>query len=164
MNMNSNKQDFVRAIPNDVSKLRLLAHKSEAHWGYNENFMDIFDQVFNITEQFIRRNPVFVLWSDTDPVAFWGLMKDDVCWELEYFYVEVSSLGKGYGKQMWSHMINWCEEHKIQTIHFVTSTQAVGFYERMGATKDYMAQSVIDGRSIPHFTYEVVETRRMLSE
>lgn len=155
MKMNQNMLDFVRAIPNDVNQLRLLAHKSEAHWDYNETFMTIFDQVFNITEQFICKNPVYVLWNDTNPVAFWGLEQEEDCLELQYFYVEQSDIGKGYGKQMWNHMINWCEEHNIHSIHFVTSPQAIGFYNKMGATNDRMTQSVIDGRTIPHFTYKI---------
>ena len=76
-------------------------------------------------------------------------------WKLEYFYVSERDLGKGYGKQMWNHMTNWCKEHKIQKIHFVTSDQAIGFYEKMGAIQDGMSQSTIDDRDIPHFICEL---------
>lgn len=41
---------FVQAIPENVENLRALAHKSEAHWGYDKKFMDTFDSKFNITE------------------------------------------------------------------------------------------------------------------
>ena len=64
---------FVRAIPDDVEYLRTLAHKSEAHWGYDKKFMDTFDSKFNITEKFILNNPVYVIWKNFIPVAFWGL-------------------------------------------------------------------------------------------
>ena len=147
---------FVRAIPEDVEYLRLLAHKSEAHWGYDKKFMDTFDSKFNITEQFILNNPVYVIWKNFIPAAFWGLRRDFEMWELEYFYVSERELGKGCGKQMWNHMTNWCREHKIRKIHFVTSYQAVGFYEKMGAVQDGTFQSMIDGRAIPHFIYELL--------
>ena len=146
---------FVQAIPEDVENLRSLAHESEAHWGYDKKFMDVFDRIINITEEFILNNPVYVIRENLNPVAFWGLRRDFEMWELEYFYVSERDLGKGFGKQMWDHMTNWCKEHKIKRIHFVTSYQAVGFYEKMGAIQDGNSQSMIDGRSIPHFIYIV---------
>ena len=146
---------FARATPENVEHLRSIAHDSEAHWGYDKEFMDAFDCKFNITEKFILNQPVYVLFRGSVPVAFWGLRQDLETWELEYFYVSEQDLGRGYGKQMWDHMINWCKEHKIRKIHFVTSHQAIGFYEKMGAVQDGMSQSMIDGRTIPHFVYEL---------
>ena len=146
--------EFIRAAAGDAEALRLLAHKSEAHWGYDEKFMAEFDRSFNVTEEFILSNPTFVLREDASPVAFWGLRPDFDTWELEYFYVSSEALGKGYGKHMWEHLTKWCREHEIKRIHFVTSHQAIGFYEKMGATLSGTSKSMIDGREIPYFTYE----------
>lgn len=149
---------FVRATPEDVECLRSLAHRSEAHWGYDKRFMDAFDSKFNITEEFILNHPVYVIRENSIPAAFWGLRRDAEMWELEYFYVSERELGKGYGKQMWAHMTSWCREHNVRKIHFVTSHQAIGFYEKMGATQDGTSQSMIDGRSIPRFIYQEAES------
>lgn len=146
---------LVKAIPEDVQHLRSLAHKSEFHWGYDKKFMDVFDSKFNITEKFILNNPVYVIRKNEISIAFWGLRCDFETWELEYFYVPRRYLEKGYGKQMWYHMTNWCKEHKIRAIYFVTGHQVVGFYEKMGAVQDGVSQSMIDGRPIPHFIYEI---------
>ena len=146
---------FVQAGPEDVESLRVLAHDSEAHWGYGQQFMETFDSKFNVTEQFIANNPTYVLREDSALVAFWGLRRDFEAWELEYFYVAKQKFGKGYGKRMWNNMIGWCKAHKIRKIHFVTSPQAVGFYEKMGAIQDGVSQSMIDGRDIPRFIYDL---------
>lgn len=146
---------LVKAMPEDVEYLRALAHKSEAHWGYDKKFMDAFDSKFNITEKFILNNPVYVIRENLVPIAFWGLRRDYETCELEYFYVAEQYLGKEYGKQMWNHMINWCKEHKIRKFHFVTGYQTVGFYEKMGAMQDGISRSMIDERPIPHFIYEI---------
>lgn len=50
--------NFALATPKDVEYLRSLAHESEAHWGYDMKFMDVFDCKYNITETFIMSNPV----------------------------------------------------------------------------------------------------------
>lgn len=147
--------DFIPAKPEDTRSLRLLAWKSEAHWGYKKEFMEVFDHKFNITEQFILENPVYVCREGGSPAAFWGLRRSADQWELEYFYVAEQELGRGYGKQMWNHMTGWCKAQDILTIHFVTSPQATGFYEKMGAVQDGESKSIVDNRPVPYFVYNI---------
>lgn len=154
MDKASNQMEFLRAKPADTGLLRALARKSEAHWGYDDTFMEAFDHSFNITESFILENPVYAAWEQDTPVAFWGLKKNARSWELEYFYVAEQSLNRGCGRQMWAHMAAWCMEQGIKSIHFVTSPQATGFYQKAGAVQDGTVHSVIDGRPIPHFVYQ----------
>jgi len=142
---------FVPARPEHAQALRLLAHDSEAHWGFSEEFMEQFDRTFNITAGFIAENPVYAAFEGESPLAFWGLRQDGEGWELEYFYVAQESLGAGYGRQMWLHLTQWCARQGIAGFHFVTSPQAIGFYEKMGAGQDGVTRSALDGRPIPHF-------------
>ena len=146
---------FARAEPEDTEALRRLARASEAHWGYDKAFMEHFDAGFNVTEDFIRRNPVYAAGERDCPAAFWGIRQDRDAWELEYFYVAEERLGRGLGKQMWEHMNGWCGKQEICRIHFVTSPQAVGFYRKMGAVQDGETRSPVDGRPVPHFVYDV---------
>ena len=140
---------FVKARTEDTALLRALAHDSEAHWGKDESFMDTFDRVFNITEAFIAENPVYIALDEGVPVAFWGLRQR----ELEYFYVAAERLGQGVGKMMWAHLTEWCKAHNTYTFEFVTSPEAVGFYEKMGAVRDGTRASLIDGRAVPRFRF-----------
>lgn len=64
-------------------------------------------------------------------------------------------MGSGLGKRMWKHMTGWCAHQGIGRIHFVTSPQAAGFYRKMGAVQDRETRSIVDGRLIPHFVYDV---------
>ncbi|MCI8866253.1 MAG: GNAT family N-acetyltransferase [Lachnospiraceae bacterium] len=152
---NDNKATFLQATQQEEDFLRRLAYGSEASWGYDKKFMDKFDQEFNIDAAFIKKNPVYMAVSHKKIIAFWGLKQEGECWVLEYFYIDAGYMGKGYGKRMWSHLIEWCRGHGIPGIHFVTSPQAAGFYEKMGAIQDKEAVSVIDGRAIPHFLYSI---------
>ena len=113
--------------------------------------MDTFDRKFNITQEFIEGHPVFVFQKDGEPAAFWGVIPEGDRCVLEYFYIAAAYLGKGYGRRMWEHLTFWCRNHGIRRIHFVTSWEAAGFYEKMGAQRDGEAVSVIDGRKIPCF-------------
>lgn len=146
----------------DLTELRNNARESEAHWGYDKAFMDIFDRDFNISKQFLSQYPVYISRIDGRIAAFWGVIPDGNQCELEYFYISRESLNKGYGKQMWNHLTDWCRKQGIEKITFVTSWQAIGFYEKMGARQDGLSKSVIDGRDIPHFVYmtdEIISQR-----
>ena len=146
---------FMRAETGETEELRRLARESEAHWGYDEAFMETFDARFNITDSFIRSNPVFAAREGGCPAAFWGIRQDGYEWELEYFYVAEGKMGSGLGKRMWKHMTGWCARQGIGRIHFVTSPQAAGFYRKMGAVQDRETRSIVDGRLIPHLVYDV---------
>lgn len=139
----------------DVETLRRMARLSEAHWGYDETFMEKFDRMFNITEDFIAQHPVFAAREQGEVVAFWGLIQDSDRCELEYFYIAEKVLNQGYGRLMWEHLLSWCRSNGIGGLAFVTSWEAVGFYEKMGAVQDGITQSSIDGRDIPHFVYRL---------
>lgn len=153
--METDRITFLQATQRDTDSLRSLAYESEAYWGYDSTFMKKFDQDFNITDCFIQENPVYMAVIDKKIIAFWGLRQNADDWELEYFYIAVGHMRKGYGRHMWSHLITWCRGHDITTLRFVTSPQAAEFYEKMGAVQDKKVPSVIDGRLIPHFVYAI---------
>ena len=145
---------FRTAGIDDVAQLRQLAHEAEQHWGFDDGFMEKFDRDFNITADFVREHPVRVL-ADGEPVAFWGMLPCDGAWELEYFYVAERAIGKGYGRRLWQDLTGWCAANGVVSFGFVTSWQAVPFYEKMGASIVGECRSSIDGRPIPRLKFEL---------
>ncbi len=141
----------------DIVRLRAIAHDSEAHWGYGHGFMEKFDQVFNITSSFLLNNPVYVGQINGTIVAFWGIKTDGqgASAKLEYLYVSARHLGEGIGTYMWRDLTLWCKAHHIEKLTFVTSGQAVRFYEKMGARLCGETCSKIDGRPIPCLVFSV---------
>ena len=113
--------------------------------------MDKFDHVFNITSSFLLNNPVHIGEIGGKIVAFWGIKikEQGASAQLEYMYVSVHHLGEGIGKNMWRDLTTWCKEHHVEKLTFVTSEQAVRFYEKMGAKRYGETFSEIDGRLIP---------------
>lgn len=146
---------FHKADSTDINRLRTIAYHSEAHWGYDETFMGIFEERFNITEEFLSHNPVYAAAKGDETVGFWGMHSGEEGDELEYFYIAPSYLNQGLGKIMWHHLIAWCADQGIDAFTFVTSPQAAGFYEKMGAVIVGERRSVIDGRQIPLLKYNV---------
>ncbi len=147
---------FDRANKYDAATLTQLAIRSEATWGFDETFMEIFDRQYSVSDLFIENNLVYKMMDGECIVGFWGIIKEDFISELEYFYIEASNIGKGYGKQMWQFMCEICKRENIGTIQFVTSPEAVPFYKRCGAVQvDTVESLVIPGRMIPKFVYQM---------
>ncbi|QAT51196.1 GNAT family N-acetyltransferase [Caproiciproducens sp. NJN-50] len=135
-----------------------LACDSEAYWGYDKNYMDQFRRYYNVTADFIRSNPVRVLKEGDRTVGFFGLQSNESNWQLEFFYVCAASIGKGYGRNLWNELLAFCREERIGRFEFVTSPQAVPFYEKMGARVVGEEASLLKkGRTIPKLLYSLEE-------
>ncbi len=149
--------EITAAVETDIEELRSIAHGAEAHWGYDRAFMEKFDRVFNITPEFLVDNPVRAARDGGKIMAFWGIKMHGPEAELEYLYVSPKHLGQGIGRYMWRDLTVWCREQQVENLTFVTSHQAVPFYEKMGARRCGEMVSEIDGRMIPRFKYQMGE-------
>lgn len=144
---------FRKAEKRDVPSLRMLAVRSEAVWGFDEQFLRIFDENYNITEQFVENNTSFVLEEHGKILGFWGIIRQKDIAELEFLYVDVKHIGKGVGRTLWNHMVQYCSSEGIKRIEFVTSEPAAAFYLKNGARLNGSTNSSIDGREIPRLFY-----------
>lgn len=131
-----------------------IAIRSEAYWDYDSVFIESFKSIYKVTGEFISNNPTFLMEEDKNIVGFYSILKGDKETELEYFYIEPQSIGKGYGKLLWNHMVDYCRKQHINEIALVTSPQAIGFYTKMGAVLVGEVNSlVIKERKIPRLVY-----------
>ncbi len=149
------------ATPKEAYILTKLAVASEAYWGENETYMKQFCENYKITEDFIQMNPTYVMETDKKILGFYSLVQDSRRAELEYFYVEVTEIGKGYGKMLWHELVQTCIDLSISRFEFVTSPEALVFYEHMGAVKIGEVESALrKGRMIPKLEYAIKDSRR----
>ena len=147
-----------RAIICEAKNLTDLVIKSEAYWDYDSTFMENFKSLYRVTEQFISNNETFVIEENKGVIGFYALLIDEKETSLEYFYIEPKSIGKGYGKLLWEHMVENCKNRGINDITLVTSPQAKEFYTKMGAIQIGEVDSlVIKGRKIPKLVYTIEE-------
>lgn len=146
---------YIRAAEGDESnELNRIAIESESYWGYDSEFMDKFKVIYQVTEDFIKKNPTFILCENNRIIGFYSLLINHEENEIEYFYIEPQCIGKGYGKKMWNHLVSYCKGIDIKDITLVTSPQAKEFYEKMGAIQIDEVESLLrKGRKIPKLKY-----------
>jgi len=145
-----------RAKPYEYEVLTDIAIKSEAYWGNDSDYMEKFKLVYKVTKEFISHNPTFVIQEDDSIVGFYGVLLDHNEVSLEYFFIEPQSIGSGYGKLIWNHLVNTCRYLRIKEFVIVTSPQAKEFYIKMGAIPLGEVESLLKkGRIIPRLMYVV---------
>ncbi len=148
----------IRRAKNEEAKyLSKIAIESEAYWGYDKNYMESFKSSYRLTEEFISKNPTYIIEDNKNILGFYGFMIKDKVASLEYLYVKPDSIGHGYGKLLWHHMINVCKKKDIKKVELVTSPQAEEFYIKMGArTVGQVESIVIKGRKVPKLIYDII--------
>lgn len=137
--------------------LSRLALESEAHWGYSEEFLAVFAEKYGVTQGFLESHPAFLLERDGEVLGFYALAPQGTEAELEFFYISPRAMGQGAGRELFAHCAALCRSQGIGRLTLVTSPQAVGFYEKMGARAAGEVPSAIDGRQIPRLVVDLGE-------
>jgi ribosomal protein S18 acetylase RimI-like enzyme len=145
-----------RADAAEADILTDIACRSEACWGYDSDFMEKFKAVYRVTGELITGSPTYVICEGDKVVGFYNISTDGTETSLEYLYISPESIGKGYGKALWKHMVYICREKGFKEIALVTSPQAKEFYIKMGAVFTGEVESLLKkGRMIPRLVYTV---------
>lgn len=145
-----------RAKANEFEILTDVSIKSEAYWGYDEEYMKGFKELYKVTEEFINNNSTFIIEEDENIIGFYSILIEKNETSLEYFFIEPNYIGKGYGKLLWKHMIENCKNFRIKEFFIVTSPQAKEFYTKMGAVQIGEVESLVKkGRKIPQLIYNL---------
>lgn len=145
---------ILAAEGHEASELSRIAIESESYWGYDSDFMDKFKIIYQVTKEFIRKNPTFILYENDKIVGFYALLIKAEGTTVEFFYIQPQCIGKSYGEKMWKHLAAYCKGHNIEEVTLVTSPQAKGFYEKMGAIQIGEVESTLkNGRKIPELKY-----------
>lgn len=144
------------AKTNECEILTNIAVKSESYWGYDSDYIEKFRIVYVVTEEFINKNPTFIVENDNNIIGFCGLSTENNLTSLEYFFIEPEYIGQGYGKLLWNHLVKYCKIVDIKEFSMVTSPQAKEFYIKMGAITHGEVESLLKkGRIIPQLVYTV---------
>ena len=133
-----------------------LVIESEAYWGYDADYMSKFKSIYNVSIEFINKNPTVIIEEDENIVGFYGLFAENSETSLEYFFIDPKYIGKGYGKLLWNYLVKDCKKLGIKEFSIVTSPQAKEFYVKMGAIPSGEVESLLKkGRIIPRLIYTV---------
>ena len=140
---------FVRkADVNELNTLSELVYNSEKSLGFDENYMRIFKDKYNVNKEFLENSYSYCMFDKERLVGFFALQNNNKIFELEFFYIKSDFIGKGYGKIMFEFLIEKCKELNIKEFYLVTSPESMKFYKKLGAVEIGETKSLIDTQRI----------------
>ncbi|MED3647382.1 GNAT family N-acetyltransferase [Halalkalibacterium halodurans] len=98
---------------------------------------------------------VYVYEQEGKPVGVFSFLKQ-VSWYLDFFYIDVSTIGNGYGRKMWHEMIACAKKENISSFLIESDPNAEPFYKKMGAHRiGETPSSVFANRMLPLLKVDV---------
>jgi GNAT superfamily N-acetyltransferase len=130
------------ARPDECDALSALAYSSKAHWGYDDAFMEACRDELTVS---LDRAHVRVA-HDGALLGFHGLDGDELTW----LFVAPGAMGRGVGRALVRDACALARAAGIGRLRIEADPNAVGFYERMGASRvGEVASGSIPGRVLP---------------
>jgi GNAT superfamily N-acetyltransferase len=133
--------------------LTALTLASKAHWGYDQDFMELARPGLTITREYLEANQCWVAEIDGAPVGWFSLVSIPDGLLLDNFFLLPDHIGSGVGRLMWKEAVRRAEAAGAGRLTLEADPNAAGFYERMGARRTGSATATDTGRELP--VYEI---------
>lgn len=146
---------FRNAKHKDLPEINALIRASKAHWGYSEEFMENFMNLFSVTPEYLSRHATKVLiFNDEISGLFAFEIHEDDSLELDYFFIHPSFIGKGLGRLLWNEACSTASTLSDKGFTLWSDPEAEAFYEKMGCKKTGEKKSpLLPNRKCPVMEY-----------
>lgn len=132
--------------PDEAEILSHIAFSAKAHWGYPERWLAIWKPQLTFEPGYFQSGESWAAVMDRTPIAFYTLCeKNGAAW-LENLWVLPKYIGKGLGKQLFTHAADRAREMGYGILQLEADPNAVEFYEKMGMRKIGERHSEVDGQ------------------
>lgn len=130
----------VQADRHDLNKINSFMYRSKAYWGYDDVFMDKFMRLFQMTADYLEKNTVKLCFTlDREEydkaIGFYSFSVSLKEAELDNFFIDPDYIGKGFGKQMWTIMVEDFKSQGVNKFILWSDPGAEVFYKKMGCNK-----------------------------
>ena len=145
-----------KAEPADAEDISSLAYQSKSHWGYPDEWLNLWEADLKVTAAAIEMNPGWVMYQNNTLCGFCRIAGEGDSLEIEHMWIHPSSMGKGLGTRLLIHSLKETI-HKLQkTIHskirniiVVSDPNAVEFYKNFGFRQSGWESSSPGDRRLP---------------
>jgi GNAT superfamily N-acetyltransferase len=115
----------------DEPRMREVARASKGHWGYGEERLSTWAAAL----EYPQNREHWIAEHDGVVVAYASLLPPDdgVC-ELDDLWVDPPFIGRAIGSLLFAHAAERARDRGATALRWEAEPNAVGFYERAGAT------------------------------
>lgn len=152
----THKLSYTKATPEEHELLSRTAMASKQYWGYTDRLMELWREELTITPAYIAHNKVIKVERAQDFIGFYALMdKGKGHWEVDHFWLLPDHVQKGYGTQIFEHILIHIKEKNGKSVSLASDPHAKGFYDKMGGTVIQREPSKIPGRFLDIYKFPV---------
>ena len=148
------------ARPDDAEQLSILAQRSKAHWGYDEEFLSAFRSELTIRPEDVVRRRTQVAVGGAEPgtetdaedriLGFATLEGEAPAGELGMLFVDPDMIGQGVGTGLFKHIAAMATQLGFHRLTIASDPFAEPFYLAQGAVRiGAVPSGSIPGRSLP---------------
>jgi N-acetylglutamate synthase-like GNAT family acetyltransferase len=137
------------ARADEAEALTQLARRSNASWGYDDEFIELSAPELVVTSDEIQSLVVRVAEREGRIVGFSALDADAVPPELVALFVEPTAVRTGVGRALLEHAMDQALALGIEQMVVESDPNAEDFYLAHGAQRVGMRRSASTGRSLP---------------
>lgn len=142
----------------EADALTRLAHRSKAHWGYDEEFLRDCREELTISPAYVQDNAVFVAVTRGALAGLATLKQTGGVGvvSLDHLYVEPSFIGQGIGKRLFNCAVEEAARQGFSRVLIESDPHAESFYLSMGAKRIGESPSPVRaGRLLPLLEYTI---------
>jgi GNAT superfamily N-acetyltransferase len=115
-------------------RLKQIAVDAKAFWGYERDRVVAWADGGDFTPERLRELVVFVADAEDGAVGWCSVIpKGGTAW-LEDLWIDPGWIGKGIGRLLFQHAAAYASGLGAERLEWEAEPNAIGFYERMGAT------------------------------
>lgn len=155
----SEKVQIVQSQPYQAPKLSRVAREAKAHWGYSEEWLELWREDLSLSPSDIVQSETYCAMILREVVGFYLLScKRGALW-LDHLWILPKYIREGIGTALFAHAIERARESGYTHFFIESDPNAAGFYRRMGARQVEVKTVDLDGRKreLPTFVYDVRE-------
>lgn len=144
--------------------LTRISFASKNHWGYPQEYFDIWKDELTITPDYIEKNTVYVYEIGPAVAGYYSVVnlpeEIDVTgiklpkgYWLEHMFIVPRHIGEGIGSTMFCHLRDQCSKIGISELGILSDSHSKGFYEKMECRYIREVPSTIKNRTTPYFKF-----------
>ncbi len=117
-----------------------ISVKSKKYWKYPKSYFEIWKDELTVTPDYINDNDVFVFEKASKIIGYYSIVElkesmqisgvsiDKGFW-LDHMFILPEYIGFGFGRKMFHHLTEKCEEKRIVTLSILVDPNSKGFYK-----------------------------------
>lgn len=137
------------ARPDQAGELSRLAQESKRHWGYPDEWLELWRADLTIGPAEIERGGVFLAQLNDELVGWFSLGPAEPNHRLDHLWVAPGRLGRGIGRRMLDRAKAEARDRGGRSLIIDSDPNAEGFYLKMGAKRIGLTPSRPEGRMLP---------------